>query len=170
MYCSSRPESYLEVLPSKDQDDLITKNKGRQRASESRLNFHIGGPHIQCIFVMYYTLLVILMKYESYKMTHIYNKEDNDRREIQESLIGPNFERRSRDPRTADLGKTSKRGDRDPRTAESVRISKWECKDPQTADLVRILKKGCKDPGTAESMCIFKLGSRKSWTAEWLKN
>ena len=24
MYCSSRPESYLEVLPSKDQDDLIT--------------------------------------------------------------------------------------------------------------------------------------------------
>ena len=48
MYCLSRPESYLEVLPSKDQDDLSTKNKGRQRASESRLNFHIGGPHIHC--------------------------------------------------------------------------------------------------------------------------
>ena len=35
----SRPESYLELVPSWDQDDLITKNIGRQRASESRMNF-----------------------------------------------------------------------------------------------------------------------------------
>jgi len=49
MYCSSRPESYFEVLPRRVQDDLITTNKGRQRASKSHLNFHIGGPHIQCI-------------------------------------------------------------------------------------------------------------------------
>ena len=26
------------------------KNKGHQRASKSRLIFHIGGPHIQCIW------------------------------------------------------------------------------------------------------------------------
>ena len=39
MYCSSRPESYLELVPSRDQDDLITKNRGRQRASKSQTNF-----------------------------------------------------------------------------------------------------------------------------------
>ena len=50
MYCSSRPESYLELVPSRDQDDLIAKNKGRQRASKSQIIFHIGRPHIQCIW------------------------------------------------------------------------------------------------------------------------
>ena len=45
--CSSRPESNLELVPSWDQDDLVTKNKGRQRASKSRMIFHIMRPHIQ---------------------------------------------------------------------------------------------------------------------------
>ena len=49
----SRPESNLELVPSWDQDDLVAKNKGRQRASKSRLNFHISGPHIQCIWWWY---------------------------------------------------------------------------------------------------------------------
>jgi len=85
-YCSDRPEFNLELVPSQDQDILVAKYKGRQRASKSRMNFHIGGPHIQCIFVMCHTLLVIIMKYESYKMTHIYNKEGNNKRGIHESL------------------------------------------------------------------------------------
>ena len=29
MYCLSRPESYLKLVPSRDQDDKNTKSKGR---------------------------------------------------------------------------------------------------------------------------------------------
>ena len=50
MYCSCRPESYLEVYPSRDQGDLVTKYKGRQRASKSRLNFHLDGSHLHCTY------------------------------------------------------------------------------------------------------------------------
>ena len=83
-YCLGRPEFNLEVVPSWDQDNLVAKNKGRQRASESCSNFHIGRPHIQCIFSWLNDFTESSHFFETFSLT----------RSGSESLIESNQERK----------------------------------------------------------------------------
>ena len=122
-YCSDCPEFILELVPSWDQDDFVAKNKGRQRASKSRMNFHIGGPHIQCIWTMiwsWYNRWYQWYGSDGSWMTHIDRKRDYE----SFSRSKWNLEKDGRDPRTADLVVIFKGGWRDPRTADLVVIFK----------------------------------------------
>ena len=94
------------------------KNKGRQRASKSRLIFHISGPHIQCIWRWYN------------------RNSDINYMVVMEVgwviLIASEIMSHSLTPSQTD--------GRDPRTADRVVIFKVGWRDPRTADLVVFLK------------------------------
>jgi len=60
------------------------------------------------------------MEYESYKMTHIYNEEGNNKGGNHEPVNRFELKKRMYGSTDRQFGKTSKGGCRDPRTDESV--------------------------------------------------